>query len=133
MMKKAKYIVVALAALLLLASCASKSEHKIISKKDFAKIYAEMFICDQWINVNHRYTKIADTTLVYEPIFEKYGYTTDDYLASVDYYLYDPTRFNKIIIKAVDILEKQKAAALGSHKDSMSEEDFEDLPDERNR
>lgn len=43
----------------------------------------------------------------YEPIFRKYGYTTEDFLASTEYYLNDPARFSKIIAKSRHMLESE--------------------------
>lgn len=53
--------------------------------------------------------QLPDTTLYYEPVFNKYGYTTDDYLHSVDYYISDPERFSRILDKSVKILEEKQA------------------------
>ena len=122
----------AFAACILLVSCSHKSGQEIIPKNAFAKIYAEMFIADQWLNMNYKYNSIADTTLVYEPIFNKYGYTTDDYLASVDYYLYNPGRFKKIVNKALDIIERQQATIEGQGGPVM-DENIERSLDEKNR
>jgi len=97
-----------LAVILLFASCSEKEGGEVIPHNDFAKIYADMFISDQWIREHPETMAIADTTLIYEPIFNKYGYTTDDYLKSVDYYLYDPVRFSRILEESVEILEKKK-------------------------
>ena len=41
--------------------------------------------------------RTADTSLVYEPILNKYGYTTEDYVRSVDVYMDDPERYSRIL------------------------------------
>ena len=102
MARIAKYLLVAWFILMCFGSC---RRAKIISKKDFAAIYAEMFIADQWIKDNPASRNKADTTLVYDKIFKKYGYTFEDYDASVNYYLYDPARYAKILDASADILE----------------------------
>lgn len=89
------------------AACSRNEGGEIIPRKVFSKIYAEMFITDQWIREHTELAVVADTTLVYEPIFNKYGYTTDDYLKSVDYYIYDPVRFNKILQESAEIIHKK--------------------------
>lgn len=52
-----------------------------------------MLLAEQWSSVN---SVNSDSTAIYEPILEKYGYSIDDYWASVDYYLNDPENFSKI-------------------------------------
>lgn len=94
-------IIVAFAVL----SCSSKGGGKVIPRKVLAEIYADMFVADQWTNSSSRILKrTIDTTMIYEPIFQKYGYTVDDYIASVDYYLYDPLRYERILQNALDII-----------------------------
>ena len=55
-----------------MASCGNR-EH-IISRGDMARIYADMYLMDQWIMEHSENRRAADTSLVYNPIFEKYGY-----------------------------------------------------------
>lgn len=69
---------------------------RVIPKSEIENIYAEMLLMDQWISVDWNNTFIADTSLVYEPILKKHGYSLEDYYASVDYYLNDPDKFSKI-------------------------------------
>lgn len=78
---------------------------RVIPKKKMSEIYADMFVADQWINQNYKAARVADTTIVYETIFEKYGYDSDDYRKSVDYYIQDPDRFARILRQTVLILE----------------------------
>lgn len=70
-----------------------------------AKIYAEMLVMDQWAVSDSRLRQKADTSLIYEPIFEKYGYDGEDYRASVEYYMNDPERFSRILRESADILD----------------------------
>lgn len=93
---------------LLLAFLTSCSERgRVIPQGKMARIYAEMFIADQWVMVNPAARKQADTSLFYEPIFRKYGYTFKDYNASVEHYLQDPDTYVKILTQTSDILESQ--------------------------
>ena len=78
---------------------------KVIPKDEMAEIYAEMLLMDQWIAAHPQARRTADTSFVYEPIFEKYGYTSDDYRSSVDYYLQDPDRYARILKNTSLILE----------------------------
>ena len=93
----------ALSALIFLTSC-RKDEVQVIPRSVLSRIYAEMLLTDQWIMNTPTVRGIADTSLVYEPILEKYGYDSDDYRKSVDVYMDDPERFAKIFRETVDIL-----------------------------
>ena len=94
-----------------------------------ARIYAEMFLADSWVNQSSQEIRErADTTALYRPIIERYGYTLEDYWASIAYYLQDPDRFSRILRKSTDILsaeiaalEKAREAAL----ETQSEEEVE--------
>lgn len=91
---------------LLLGSC---SRGRVIPRKKMIDIYADMFMADQWIKEDYQYRRMTDTTLLYEPIFESYGYTTDDYLKSVEKYMKDPERFSRMLKKTAAKLEKELA------------------------
>ena len=74
-----------------------------------------MLLVDQWIGIEWSNTRVADTSVVYEQIFEKYGYTSNDYRKSVSYYMEDPDRFAKIfenisnaLTAKADIIDKEK-------------------------
>jgi hypothetical protein len=82
-------------------------EAKIIPRGKMAEIYAEMLMTDQWISSTPGMRMIADTSLVYEPILEKYGYDNLDYVMSVDHYMNDPERFSRILRSTGEILESR--------------------------
>ena len=92
-------------AMLLILAGSSCSKAKVIPRGKMAEIYAEMLVMDQWILDNHRVRSQADTSLVYEPIFESYGYTTEDYRASVEHYMKDPERYSRILRRTTEILD----------------------------
>ena len=93
-------------AILLLASCAWKKD-KVIPRGKLAEIYAEMLLVDQWIVSHPGSRQIADTSLVYEPVLERYGYTSSDYRRSVDVYMDDPERFSRILRTTVEIMDRK--------------------------
>ena len=74
-----------------------------------AEIYADMLVADQWVLDNPGIRTKADTSLVYEPIFNSYGYTTEDYRASVGYYMKDPERYSRILRSTTEILDERIA------------------------
>ena len=95
-----------LIAVVVFASC-SKDEAEVIPRNMLADIYTEMFMTDQWITETPGMRLIADTSLVYEPILQKYGYDKLDYIHSVDYYMNDPERFSRILRSCMDKLDKK--------------------------
>lgn len=90
----------------IMTSCSRKA--KPIPRGKLAKIYAELFMLDQRIGDDYKLGRIADTTQVYEAVFEKYGYTWENYVASREKYLNDPERYSRIIKKAVNILTAEQ-------------------------
>ena len=102
-MKAFRHIAVVLLAALLLCSCSGKP--KIIPRSTLADIYADMFFADQWLADNPKEKSRVDTMLFYDPIFRRYGYTFEDYDASVRHYLKDPEKFSKIFKTASERLK----------------------------
>ena len=115
----------ALAAAVLLWSCSSE-EGRVIPRDKLSRIYAEMFVADQRIGQDRKARSMADTSYVYEPIFEKYGYTSVDYMASMEYYIRDADRFAKILRETSIILEeeiadlKRRKAALAPIEEALT-------------
>ncbi len=98
---------IAVAFMALSVSCNREAE--VIPRGKLARIYAEMLVTDQWIASTPGIRLIADTSLVYEPILEKYGYDSDDYRKTIDVYMDDPERFARILRSSSKILEDRIA------------------------
>ena len=81
---------------LVLVTVAACQNPRIIPKDTLTDIYEDMFLADQLVRERNLPQPQMDTLLVYEAVFNKYGYNTDDYLNSVRYYLKDPERFAKV-------------------------------------
>ena len=93
-MCRCRHILPLVAVLLLLCACGGRP--RIIPRGVLTDIYADMFLADQWLaDHNSEHTR-ADTMLFYDPIFKRYGYTFEDYDASVQHYLKDPEKYSKI-------------------------------------
>ena len=106
-MKRCLHIVFVL---LVMVSCRGP---RVIPKDTLTDIYVDMLMADQFVREENISRKQLDTMLVYEAVFNKYGYDTDDYLNSVRYYLKDPERYAKVFEDVakrlqgeVDALEK---------------------------
>ena len=93
-MRTVRHIVTALAALVLIASCVGRP--RIIPRNTLKLIYEEMFVADQWLTDHNSERRKMDTLLFYDPILKRYGYTFEDYDASVRKYLKDPEKFYRI-------------------------------------
>lgn len=104
-MKKTFLHIPAVFAALLLCLACSDDKLKVIPKGKMAKIYAEMLVMDQWAVSEPHLRQTADTSLIYEPIFEKYGYDGEDYRFSVEHYMNDPERFSRILRTTSEILD----------------------------
>ena len=105
-MSGARHIFAALVLVCLLASCGGRP--KIIPRGVLSDIYAEMFLADQWMVDHNSERKRADTMLFYDPIFRRYGYTFEDYDASVKHYLKDPEKFSRLFRDASAKLRKDE-------------------------
>lgn len=107
-----------------LCSCGS-GEGKVIPRNKLARIYAEMFLADAWLmNAEPESRFKTDTAAFYEPIFEEYGYTVEDYWASVSHYLLDPDRFSRIVKKSNDMLTAELKVLEKLKEEEVAREDL---------
>ncbi|MBR5906690.1 MAG: DUF4296 domain-containing protein [Bacteroidales bacterium] len=113
-MSPVRHILPAVLLVCLLASCSGKP--RIIPRNEMTDIYAEMFLADQWLADHPSERKRVDTMLFYDPIFERYGYTFEDYDASVKHYLKDPERYSRIFRDASAKLKKGREKYLAQMK-----------------
>lgn len=92
-----------------------------------SRIYEDMFLADQWLRDTPAARPVADTTLFFDPIFKRYGYTFADFDRSVGYYLDRPEKYAKILSRASERLRHEK--------ERMDKEltVLRDLQDERER
>jgi|GEM_PF-1057362 len=104
------------AAILLLAALVfSCGKTKVIPRGKFIDIYVDMFVADQWIRDNPDVKRKTDTLKVYEGIFNRYGYTTEDYAKTVRHYMREPDKFVKVmkkVVKRLDAREKETKALI---------------------
>lgn len=100
-----------------LVSCSDRG--RVIPASKLTDIYVDMFLSDQWLSSHYSSRKTADTTLFYEPIFRKYGYTVKDYDASVKHYIEKPDEYAKIL-KTASIRLDNKAKYLRKVDDYYS-------------
>ena len=78
---------------------------RVIPKDTLTDIFVDMFLADQMVRDENIPPVRMDTLLVYEAVFEKYGYDTDDYLYTLRKSLRDPERFAKVLEEVANRLE----------------------------
>ena len=103
--------------LLVLAVSCHKGPQRI-PRGDMEDIMMQVLLQDQYIKQNSELRQQTDTMLVYEGIFESFGYDTDDFLASLDYYLADASRMEKIMEK----VERRLMVKVGEAEKEVQEE-----------
>ena len=99
-------------ALLLLLALACQGP-RTIPRDDMEEILYQMLLQDQYIKLERRIQRQADTSLVYEGIFREYGYNTDDFLHSLSVYLEDPSKMEKMMGAVGERLEAETQLVRG--------------------
>ena len=107
MRPRGAHILLLLTLLATLAGCGRKG--RVIPGKKLMKLYMEMYLADQWLRDNPDARKAADTTLFFDPIFRRHGYTFEDFDRSVHFYLDRPEKYGKLLNKAADRIRKESA------------------------
>ena len=101
-------LVVALAALLCTWSCRKRG---ILSKDDVSSIMFEMFVADEYAKKYPQVNKAADSLLLYQHIFDRYGCSLEDYRNSIRYYIQDEKAYTYILKRAVQIAKDSSSSA----------------------
>ena len=104
-MRRAAHIVVL--AVVLAALCACGHRTRVIPESKLIRIYHDMFLADQWVRDHPDARTDVDTTLLFDPIFHRYGYTFEDYDYTVQYYLDHSERYVKILNRVETQLRKE--------------------------
>lgn len=78
----------------------------VISKDAMARIVAEMYLADQYIERNPDMRGQTDSLAVYPAVIERNGHTVEEYYASVRHYLQKDDEYNKILKSAMASMEE---------------------------
>lgn len=114
-MKRILSAMAVVAAVVITSAACSRS--KVIPNKTLKKIYAEIFIADQIISEQYGSSRmLTDTTLMYESILRKYGYTVKDYQTTLEYNMSDPMIFTRTIKASGKIIDKRLKEAQAEEK-----------------
>lgn len=98
------HIAFVLLAALLVCSCRAP---KKIPREDMEEIFYLMFMQDQRIKQDRSLKREADTSQVYAGILKSKGYNTNDYIYSLNYYLEEPEKMEKVMAGVEARLEKE--------------------------
>ena len=101
----AVHILLLLTLLAGLAGCGRRG--RVIPAKKLMDLYSEMFLADQWLKDHKELREAADTTLFFDPIFRRHGYSFADYDRSLHYYLDHPEKYAKLLNRAADRIRKE--------------------------
>ncbi len=101
-MKRTIYILVL--ATIAITSCRPKN---IIPRDDMADIYYDFYRADIYLDINDMHD-LGDSVSIYVPIIESHGYTMEDYITTVDYYLHKPEIMTKIFKQTESKLKERK-------------------------
>lgn len=104
-----KIVLALLAGGFCLWACSSSGKGRVIPENRMVDLYVDMFVSDAWLKDNKDAKARADTTLFFDPIFKRHGYTFDDYEKSIQFYSGDMETFSKILDSAARILSARSA------------------------
>jgi len=88
-----------------LSSSCGNSDY--IPKKDMANIIVDLYLADFYIERNPEHIGKTDSLLLYDAVLEKYGYTYEQYQASVRKYVMKDDEYQKIHQLAKNIVDKR--------------------------
>ncbi|MCF0167664.1 MAG: DUF4296 domain-containing protein [Bacteroidales bacterium] len=107
-------------AVLAVAACSSS---KVIKPKKLYHIFYDMYLTDSYLDHSPDFRAMADTSAVYAAVLEKHGYTTDDFLSSLSYYIdKDPKALRAVFDKLRDQFQKEASITDGDSALMESEE-----------
>lgn len=121
-MRRAAHIVVLAVMLAVLCACGHRS--RVIPEKKLIRIYHDMFLADQWVRDHPDARAAADTTLLFDPIFARYGYSFEDYDRTVQYYLDHIDEYYKLLNRAERQL-REEGDALQQEADRLAAREVE--------
>ena len=102
---RAGHIVLLLTVLAALSGCGHKG--RVIPERKLIRLYSDLFVADQWLRDHPDAREAVDTSLFYDPIFRRHGYSFADYDRSVHFYLDRPEKYNKLLNRAADQIRKE--------------------------
>jgi predicted transposase YdaD len=107
--------------LTLILSC--EQEKEIIPRKDMTSILVEVHLMDGSVEIS-RYEKninLPDTLNLYKAVLEDYGYTREQFEASLQYYSKNLRKFDRIYQEVLSRLNQMETEAKEEQKKSSEQ------------
>lgn len=101
-MKHIRYSLILITAILF--SCSDD----LIPQKDMPAIIAEIYMADRYVTSDYKLVLKADTIKIYDAVFNKYGYTSEQYVKTINHYISRPVKLKEFYSKAREILVEQE-------------------------
>ncbi|MCI2083083.1 MAG: DUF4296 domain-containing protein [Bacteroidales bacterium] len=99
-------VAICAASVLLLSSC----RDDLIPRRKFARLLADMYMEDGYLETRPDLRSMTDTLAVYKPIVESYGYTMEQYSNTLGHYVRDLKRWDDLFAEVKAILESRQTA-----------------------
>lgn len=90
--------------LLFLPSCGVKK----IPDKEMVKLLVELYKVDRAVSANHMMVMKSDSMMVYEPLFQKYGYSGERFNYTIREHLKRPAKLKEIYTKALEVAKEER-------------------------
>ncbi len=103
-MMKSSIKTICTAVVLGICAACSHTGGPAINEKEMSGIISDIYLVDQWAKVDNKVSMRADTTLIYNAVFMKYGYTFEQYMSSMEYYVRNWKKYLRILDGAYKIL-----------------------------
>ena len=100
----------ALFVLLILFSCTSSEEPKLIPKKEFTEIHGEVLMLESYYQLNYRSVGIYKDSLKHsvEVLLKTHGYTFKQYEKTYDYYAVRQKELQGINSELIELFNAEK-------------------------
>lgn len=115
---------------LLVASVGCGHRAKVLKPEKMKEIYVDMFVADGWLRERQDLRIKADTSLFFDPIFEKHNCTHEEFFVSWEYYTAHPDEYSDLMMEVVDEIQKRSdivAELLKQYEEAMAV--YASLPD----
>jgi hypothetical protein len=73
-----------------------------------AKIIADLYLADGYMNLDFKLVQRADTSVIYENIIQKYGYDKVQFVNTINHHVSRPGKLKLIYLEAQQILMERK-------------------------
>ncbi|MFA6769669.1 MAG: DUF4296 domain-containing protein [Bacteroidales bacterium] len=79
----------------------------LIPQEEMSQIIADIYRADRYVSSEYMMVLGSDTTKVYEAIFSNYGYSSKNFVNTIEHYLSRPSKLKSIYSGAKDIIAEE--------------------------